>query len=141
VIGMDAAASNTYSLNLAPSQGFAIPINTAMTIARQIENGRSSATVHVGPTAFIGVELPFSVSRQGKGVTIIGVVPGSPAAQAGFKAGVTIVSVDGRSVGSPTALTTLIGGHKPGDRVQIAWTDRSGAHHTSTLQLASGPAH
>ena len=60
VIGMDAAASaanTSYTAERANVQGFAIPIDSALAIARQIEAGTSSATVHVGPTGFLGVEV------------------------------------------------------------------------------------
>ena len=67
-------------------------------------------------------------------------LPGAPAAQAGLAAHDTIVSVDGQSVDSPTALSTLLGGYQPGDHVQIGWTDAAGGQHTSTVQLATGPA-
>ncbi len=39
------------------TQAFAIPINEAVSIAAQIEGGNSSATVHLGSTAFLGVEV------------------------------------------------------------------------------------
>ena len=71
---------------------------------------------------------------------IASVVSGAPAAQAGLAAGDTIVSIDGHAVDSPTTLSTLMGSHHPGDKVSIGWTDTSGAQHTSTAQLASGPA-
>ena len=140
VIGMDTAASSAVAFNPARSQGFAVPIDTAITIVRQIENHQGSATVHIGPTAFLGVRLSPGAGRRA-GATILGVVPGSPAARAGLKTGDTITSVDGRAVGSSTALTSLIGGRQPGDRVQIGWTERSGVRHTSTVQLTAGPAH
>ena len=57
VIGIDTATSEGYSFSSAGNEGFAVPVNTAMAIARQIENHQSSATVHIGPTAFVGVEL------------------------------------------------------------------------------------
>ena len=56
VIGIDAAASGGF-LFRGSAQGFAIPINRALKIAGQIEAGRRSSTVHVGPTAFLGVAL------------------------------------------------------------------------------------
>jgi S1-C subfamily serine protease len=68
------------------------------------------------------------------------VLPGAPAAQAGLARSDTIVSVDGQSVDSPTALSALLGRYQPGDHVQIGWTDASGGQHTSTVQLATGPA-
>ena len=152
MIGLDTAASDGYSFGLSQtpqSQGFAIPVDTAATLVAQIENRDASASVHIGPTAFLGVGL--QADAQGglsggsgssiSGATISGVVPGTPAARAGLTAGATIVSVDGQPVASPNALTALIGGYKPGDRVTIGWNGPSGVRHTSTVQLASGPAH
>ena len=152
VIGLDTAASDGYSFGFSQtpqSQGFAIPVDTAATLVAQIEDHDASATVHVGPTAFLGVGLQAAAQdglsggsgSSSSGVTISGVVPGTPAARAGLTAGATIVSVDGQPVASPNALTALIGGHKPGDKVTIGWSSPSGARHSSAVQLASGPAH
>ena len=64
VIGMNTAASDSSSSG-SPSQSsqaqtatqaFAIPITRASSIAGQIEAGGSSSTVHIGATAFLGVE-------------------------------------------------------------------------------------
>jgi S1-C subfamily serine protease len=55
VIGMDtAASSDTVGFNQQDT-GFAIPINRAMAVARQIINGQSSSVVRVGSTGFLGV--------------------------------------------------------------------------------------
>ena len=53
VIGMDTAASSGSYAN--QNVGFAIPINRAITIARQIIAGQSSANVQIGATGFVGV--------------------------------------------------------------------------------------
>jgi S1-C subfamily serine protease len=62
VIGMNTAASAS-SASASPSgqaqtptQAFAIPITRASSIADQIEAGTPSSTVHIGATAFLGVE-------------------------------------------------------------------------------------
>ena len=61
VIGMDTAASAGTSFEFngqsSGTQGFAIPIDTALSIARTIEAGSGSSTVHIGETAFLGVEI------------------------------------------------------------------------------------
>ena len=141
VIGVNTAASSTLSPNGQSGRGFAVPIATATAVVTQIQHGQSSATVHVGPTAFLGVELGAPSAATGQGAPVVGVLSGSPAARAGLKTGDTIVAVDGRRVGSSQALTTIIGGHRPGDSVKVGWTDGSGAHHVSTIRLTSGPAH
>ncbi|MGO8955834.1 MAG: trypsin-like peptidase domain-containing protein [Streptosporangiaceae bacterium] len=60
VIGMDTAASSGSALSGQQSQdvGFAIPINKAIAIARQIIAGQSSSSVHVGSSGFVGVLVP-----------------------------------------------------------------------------------
>ena len=53
VIGMDTAGSDADYQQ--PAAGFAIPINTALSVARQIAAGRASATVTIGYPAFLGI--------------------------------------------------------------------------------------
>jgi S1-C subfamily serine protease len=64
VIGMDTAA-NTQSFggSSAPSQGFAIPINRALTIARQMATGHGSATIRIGQPAFMGITVASNSSN------------------------------------------------------------------------------
>ena len=71
---------------------------------------------------------------------LAGVLPGSPAEKAGLSAGDVITSLGGKAVDSASGLTTLVGQHRPGDHVRIAWHDQSGAQHTATVQLITGPA-
>ncbi len=54
VIGMITAA-NTGSGRIAGTIGFAIPIDSALAIARQIAAGQASATVYIGTPGFLGV--------------------------------------------------------------------------------------
>ena len=57
VIGMDTAASVGNEIDqTATSDGYAIPINKACAIVEQIMRGNDSATIHIGDTAFLGVE-------------------------------------------------------------------------------------
>ena len=72
VLGIDTAASAGFSFQSndqsSGTQGFAIPIDTALTIARQIVAGNASSTVHIGTTAFLGVEVsPAGSSSTGSG--------------------------------------------------------------------------
>ena len=62
VIAMDTAA-NTQNLGGAgTSQGFAIPINRALGIARQMAAGHGSATIRIGQPPFMGVEVGRTAS-------------------------------------------------------------------------------
>jgi S1-C subfamily serine protease len=57
VIGMDTAA-NTHNLGAAGTdQGFAIPINRALTIVRQMTSGHGGGGIHLGQPAFLGIEI------------------------------------------------------------------------------------
>src|SRR6516225_6855773 len=53
VIGMDTAGSE--GNNQQASTGFAIPINTALAVARQIAGGHASSTVTIGYPPFVGI--------------------------------------------------------------------------------------
>jgi S1-C subfamily serine protease len=44
--------------------GFAIPVNSALAIARQIASGKPSATVYIGVPGFLGVEVATSDSQS-----------------------------------------------------------------------------
>jgi S1-C subfamily serine protease len=146
VIGIDTAAS-TGSVQLNSStatQAFTIPINEALSIAHQIESGTSSATVHIGATALLGVQIA-SGSQQfgnigGSGAQLAGVQSGSGAANAGLTAGDVITAVGGHAVKSASDIRTALNGYHPGDKVSVGWTDQAGQSHNATVVLGSGPA-
>ncbi|HEV2450785.1 MAG TPA: trypsin-like peptidase domain-containing protein [Streptosporangiaceae bacterium] len=143
VIGIDTAASSGFQLSSTATEAFAIPINTAMNIARQIEAGTSSATVHVGATAFLGVEVASPASPFGgttAGAQVAGVTQGAPAAAAGLSAGDTITALGGHHIASPNNIRSVLTGYHPGDKISITWTGQSGQSHTATITLATGPA-
>jgi S1-C subfamily serine protease len=143
VIGMDSAASAGFSFQGAPSNGYAIPIGHATSIVKQILAGHSSTQVHIGGTAFIGVQLQTSgyfvngVYKAGE--LVMGVVPGSPSAKAGITAGVVITAVNGHAVASQAAIVAILLPHHPGDRITLSWIDRTSARHSASVELASGP--
>ena len=139
VVGIDTAASSSSPFASASNDGYAIPIGKATTIAKQIVAGKSSATVHIGATAFLGVQLGNSASFGGQGATIVGVVPGAPAAAAGLVPGDVIIAVAGRAVSDPSDIAPIILAHKPGDKVTITYFDASGQSQSASVTLASGP--
>jgi S1-C subfamily serine protease len=158
VIGMDTAASSGTQFQSqsgqAAEQAYSIPINEALTIAKQIEAGTASADVHIGATAFLGVETQpasqgsdngfggfgGSQGNSSTGVTISGTLSGSPVANAGLAAGDTITSVGGQSVSSAENIAQVLVKYHPGDSISIGWMDQSGQSHTTTVTLANGPA-
>ena len=135
VIGVDTAASSS-----GQTAGFAIPINTALSVAHQIESGVATSSIHIGYPGFLAVTIePASLSGTSRPV-LQQAIPGGPAAKAGLTAGDTITSVDGTAVNTAAQLKTLISAHKPGTSVRVGYLDRSGASHTVTVTLTTGPA-
>lgn len=142
VIGMDTAASSTYQFQSSATEAFAIPIGQAASVAGQIKAGRASATVHVGATGFLGIQVaqyivPFTSQTE---AVVTGIIPGLPAANAGIVPGDVIVSVTGHTVTSPSGIQALLEPYHPGDRVSVGWQGLSGQAHTATVALATGPA-
>jgi S1-C subfamily serine protease len=135
--GSDNGSSN--SGQASSTQGFAIPIDTALSIASQIEAGQASSTVHIGATAFLGLEIASSGQQDSSGVALAGTASGTPAAAAGLGQGDVITSLGGQSVSTGTDIQNILVGHHPGDTISIGWTDSSGQSHTATVTLASGP--
>jgi S1-C subfamily serine protease len=137
VVGMNTAASAGFVLT-SSGDSYAIPINRALAIAKQVQAGKGSATVHVGGTPFIGVQLQSADGGQ-SGLVVAGLVPGAPADRAGLAAGDVITALDGTPVGSLSALAGLLLRKAPGDTVQVTYVDGAGAEQTATITLASGP--
>ena len=137
VLAIDTAALGTNEDQSVASQAYAIPIDTALPIARQIESGQGSATVYVGVRGVLGVDVEPSSSTSG--ALIEETVPGSAAASGGLVAGDVIVSLNGHSVTSPESLSSLLFHDHPGDRVTVGYENSSGQRHTSTMTLGDGP--
>ncbi|MEV6410014.1 trypsin-like peptidase domain-containing protein [Kribbella sp. NPDC051718] len=122
----------------ATTTGYAVPINQAMDVVKQIESGKESANVHIGSSAMLGVSV-LSNANGTAGAVINDVVANGKAAEAGLVAGDVITSFDGKTIDSPDALSTALNAHHPGDKVSVSWTDQSGTQHTKTIELTTGP--
>lgn len=141
VVGMDTAASSTirrFGSSNSTTSSFAIPINTALSIAKQIEAGQGSATVHIGLNGFLGVVV--SGTSSGSGALITQIAPGAPAAHTAMAAGDYITAVDTTPVASGSDLTAALSTKHPGDKVTVTWTTPSGDSQSATVTLGTGPA-
>ena len=143
VVGMDTAASSSFQFQSGVNEGFAIPINAALSIARRIEAGNFTGNVHRGATAFLGVEVRTSGYYQNgsflSGVVVVGVTPGSPAEKAGLRYGDVITALNAQSITSPTQLVNKLLAISPGTKVTLDWDDQFGTAHHTVVQVASGP--
>jgi S1-C subfamily serine protease len=142
VVGMNTAGAARRRFPSSRGQGasenFAIPINTAVSVAKEIESGTPSDTITIGTPGFLGVELAADDATAG--ATIGAVVPGTPAEKAGLKEGDVITNVDGHAIDSSNTLGSVLRTHHGGDKVTVAWTDGNGNDHTASITLATGPA-
>jgi S1-C subfamily serine protease len=141
VIGVDAAATASLRYPDGGGEGFAVPINSALGIVSQVETARPSATVHVGPTAFLGVSLGRSdfEGQTVRGALVDGVAAESPADKAGIGANDLITSFAGRRVTSSTSLRKLVVQLSPGRTVRLTWIDPYTGANTASVRLVSGP--
>ncbi len=159
VVGMDTAANSSsggFGGYSAATTGFAIPINTAMSIANNIKDGKASSTVHIGLAGFMGVNVadassPSQCNTGGgdgfggfgggftspvnSGALICQVYPSSPAGSAGLAQGDVITSVNGTAINSAASLTAQTANSHPGDQFAINYVDKTGAKHSATVNL------
>lgn len=134
-IGIVTAGSSSFRFQ-SGGLGYAIPINKARALARTIAAGGVAPSIHLGPTAFLGVSV---AGASGGGAQIVGVVPGSAAETAGLAAGDVVTSLGGVSIGSTSDLSAEVLRLTPGTSVEIDWIDQTGATQTAQITPASGP--
>ena len=122
VVGM-----NTAIVADAQNLGFAIPIDTARPIIRDLQAGEGEVTPD---QAFLGVsstdvgELTQDVRARfeisvDEGAFITEVVPGSAADDAGLRAGDVIVAIDGDDISESSQVREAILEHEPGDTIEL----------------------
>jgi S1-C subfamily serine protease len=136
VIGMNTAAAASGVVGGVTSQAYAIPIGTALGVAKSIESGTGGAGIHLGTTAFIGIQVQNSGSGGG---VVAQVISGSPASAIGLQAGDTVTSVNGVTIKAPGDISAQLASKHAGDVVAITWVDASGGSHSASVTLASGP--
>lgn len=134
VVGVDTAATDSYKMS--GGQGFAIPIGRAMAVAGQIRSGAGSNTVHVGPTAFLGLGV---ADNGGNGARVERVVNTGPAGGAGIAPGDVITGVDSVPINGATSMTEVLIPHHPGDTIAVHYRPGGSGDRTVNITLAEGP--
>ena len=142
VIGMDTAASSSMHFRSAGSTtaGFAIPIDKALSIAAKIEHGTASASIQIGPSAFLGIQISPTQNTGTPGVVIGSVIAGEPAENIGLRVGDVITAVDGVTVTNAAQLKQEMQKLHPGQTVSLSYVDVNGQPQSTSVQLGSGPA-
>lgn len=133
VVGITTAASSG-----GETQSYAVPIEDALDVAQQIEDGTSSGDVQVGPSAYLGIAISQDAAPSGS-VQVGQVQSGGAAAEAGIEAGATITGIDGTAITSYDVLRSALAGYQPGDSVTLRWADASGAAHSAQVTLGESP--
>jgi S1-C subfamily serine protease len=137
-----AGASQGYNSTAPTTVGFAVPASTANSVVDQIVSGRSSSEIILGQVGYLGVSVsaqPSGAASSTSGAVVVGVEPGAPAEQAVIAPGSVITSLGGTPVSSVAGLGTVLHGTKPGQQMQVAWSDQ-GVDHSASVTLVAGPA-
>ncbi|WP_067463673.1 S1C family serine protease [Nocardia amamiensis] len=138
VVGVIAAASGDpeHAQDRSPN-GYAVPIDAAMRVVHQIRSGTPTDTVHIGPTATLGV-LISNALPTGTGARVDVAIYGMPAHAAGLSPGDVITSVDDRAVTSVQSLRAALNTRKPNDTVRLGVIG-AGGERTVAVVLTAGP--
>jgi len=139
---------NTAIIQGAQGLGFSIPIETAQRISQQIIEKGSVKRAYLGIQM---VTLDANVRKEingdpnaginvseDKGVLVTKVVPNSPAATAGIRAGDVIVKMDGTTIASADLIQQFVETKAVGDRIQVE-VRRGGQGVTVPVQAGDFP--
>ncbi|MFC4335837.1 S1C family serine protease [Salininema proteolyticum] len=124
LIGINTAIASTESGNI--GLGFAIPSNQVEEVVDQlIEKG----SVEQG---YLGVR----VAQVQDGAMVIEVSEGSPAEEAGLRAGDVITAIDGENITTAAEVVQAVKEKQPGDSLSVSF-DRDGESQTVEVKLGS----
>jgi S1-C subfamily serine protease len=162
LIGINAAGALAA---LAENVGFAIAIDGAMEVAKEIMadnpscgagsssseeeappeegepadpeqgQGGGSGSDQPAPSEEPGAWLGAAVADGGEGALLAEIVPGSPAEEAGLEPGDVVVGIDGEPVAGAEDLVNAVAQHEPGDQVTLELADGSSVE----VELAERP--
>jgi S1-C subfamily serine protease len=134
-------AISTAKMPYAQGIGFAVPINTAKAILKElVEKGRVSrpwigvASVKVTPQVAQYYRLPIAAG----GALVAGVEPYSPADDAGLRRGDIIEEIDGKRVDDPAEVAAHVRGKKPGSKVTVT-VNRYGRQFQAGVEVDERP--
>ena len=156
VIGINSQIQTGGSGNGNVGIGFAVPINTAREVVRQIEDHGEIKHAYLGisggsitPDLAKALKLP-----EEEGVLVNEVVKGGPADEAGIKGGDTsatiegasfrlggdvITEVDGKKIAGMEEVINAVNAASPGDKMELT-VDRDGKPQTIAVTLGVRPA-
>ena len=117
--------------------GFAIPINTASQVLKDLISGNKIQHPFLGISMVEvddDIRAQLGLSSDTEGVLVVEVVSGSAAAQAGIARMDVITAIDGKQIESTTQVQEIISSHKVGDKITLNII-RQGKNITLTATL------
>jgi S1-C subfamily serine protease len=158
VIGINSQIETGDGSNGSVGIGFAVPIDTAKQILANLKSGESIQRAYLGVTSLtVDGQLDALNLPVNHGALVQTVEAGSPAEQAGIKAGNLqaqlqgqsssdvvlggdiVTKFDGKDITSSDQLGQLVAAHKPGDKVKVVLV-RKNSTKTVTVTLGKRPA-
>lgn len=101
-------------------------------------NGNNGSGPRPAPSATVYLGVAVRDSSDPAGAELARVVPASPAADAGLRAGDVVTALDSTSIKSAAQLTRSVRGRSAGDQVSVTYT-RDGSSNTVKVRLATRP--
>ena len=115
--------------------GFAIPINSAMTIVDSIIKNGKVIRPYIGVWAVDRqTAARNNVTYEGEGLLVVQLDSNGPAAQAGLVEGDTIAQIDGKDITTLLELKEQIDAKSPGDTILVSYT-HNGKMKSAQLKL------
>ncbi len=127
VVGINALVYTGPSSGYDKAQGlgFAIPINSAIQLARQLVTSQPKDLASSKPWLGLAGEnltpqkaQDFGIKAR-IGVLVTSVVSASPAAQAGIQVGDAVTAIDGTTVRTVPEMLRILASHRPGDSITL----------------------
>ncbi|MGB9804782.1 trypsin-like peptidase domain-containing protein [Desulfofundulus sp.] len=133
---------NTAVAEQAQGIGFAIPTSTVQQVLNQLMKGETVAHPWLGvQTTSITEQLADELGLNStEGALVVGVVPGSPAANAGLEQGDVIVKFGDQAVNSPSSLADIVATSRVGQRVVLT-IYRNGQPRYVSIIIGQEPPH
>jgi putative serine protease PepD len=111
--------------------GFATPVDTVKSVADTLISG--GKVQH----AYLGIQVSDAANNDG--AKIGSVVSGSPADNAGLKAGDVITAIGGKKISTADDLTAAVNVYKPGDKATLT-VDRDGSTKSISVTFGTRPS-